>query len=305
MKLPKCTRCNQPRTTYQLWRGICGSCRRHRCTKHPKGSAACYTRHKCRCDPCRAAANRDKKRYAVRSPLVPVDRVRAHIDMLTAAGFPPSWVAGRIGRAPSYIGYVMTTARRMHPHIARQILALGPDSDGGMVDATGTNRRIRALVANGWPTSWLDARLGLAKGNTHHILAEPQVLHRTAKRYRDLYDDLWDQAPPATTANERGAVTRARRWAERNSFARSMQWDDGTGRHGIDNPAATPYRATSTAKRHGDVADEVRRLLGTDSAEGIAKRLGYATYDTLACVLADRDKPLADRFRATRIEKIA
>lgn len=287
MKLPSCARCGQPRTPDQLIQGRCLNCRRkHACNRHPAGSSACYTRHGCRCAPCRTAANRDKKRYAaLPSPLVDATPTRRHIQSLLNAGHTIAWVAGRIGRSKSYIEYLHGTARRLHPRIAREILAIRPDTDGGMVDSTGTVRRIQALAVIGWPTSWLDAKLGQTKGYTHHVLTAPRVLHRTAKRYAALYDQLWDSAPPSETRDQLGAVTRTKRWAERNWWSPAAAWDDGRGPHGIDNPDATPATTISPQRVKGEIAEEVGRLIGTDSTDSISHRLGYRDRNGLYAAL--------------------
>ena len=237
MKLPNCTRCNQPRTPDQLRRGICGACRVHTCTKHPEGRVTCYGDCRCRCNPCTRAwykAEKARKRYAAQG-----------------------------------------VARR--------------------VDATGTVRRIRALWALGWDSERIATAAGIGSGkavwqiagNRRYVSIETAAMIDRA--YGRMCMRLGPSSVPASRASAAGYVT-------------PLALDDGTGPHGIDNPEATPYPAASKRKhRTADTAAEVEMLLGTDSAEGIAKRLGYSTVDVLAITLGRTDKALADRLREAQI----
>lgn len=94
-----------------------------------------------------------------------------------------------------------------------------------MVDATGTRRRLRALVALGWPSTYLKTRIGAA----HIIFTDSAVVHpRTAARVRALYDELGGTLGPAP---------RSRTYAAAKGWPPPLAWDDDT----IDDPAATPY----------------------------------------------------------------
>lgn len=86
------------------------------------------------------------------------------------------------------------------------------------VDATGTRRRWRALMALGWTNHGLMNRLGYAAcGNW---IAYADSIHvDTARKVKDLYDELWDQPGPSQWT---------RTWAANRGFLPPMAWDDDT-----------------------------------------------------------------------------
>jgi hypothetical protein len=122
------------------------------------------------------------------------------------------------------------------------LLAVKPD--GGqetidtLVDATGTRRRLQALVVAGWSeraladAAWLPpTRLRLIASG-----ARPEVTAATARRVVRLYNELWDQAPAQRTRGERISAAMARAFAAAHGWAPAMAWDDET----IDDPRARP-----------------------------------------------------------------
>lgn len=295
MTLPKCARCGQPRTPTQLVAGRCQPCRRkHTCSAHPAGSPACYTHHGCRCQPCRAAANRAKKGYALRSPLVDANPAKQHIAALEAAGRSRAWIGGRLDRSNTYVDYLADTARRTHPETVARVLAITLHTPGGRLDPTGTKRRIQALAAIGWPTAWVADDLGWTRGAVHHILTNRFVMGETAATIDAVFERLRDTPPDDQgDRNRRATITKTIAWAQRNRWPGPDAWDD------IDDPAAKP-RTLTRQHKSAELAAEVRLMLGTDSAQGIAKRLGFTSHDSLAQTLARTDKALAHQLRATK-----
>lgn len=233
MKLPYCTRCNQPRTPAQLRRGICGACRRHRCTKHQPGSEVCYQRCGCRCDAC----GRD-------------------------------------------------VYRRQQARIIR-----GVESGLVLIDATGTRRRIQSLMALGWTSDEIGVATGAMSGkHIQQTSYKARVRLDTARLIATAYRQL--SATPGTSSQTRGRANRA-------GWPPPMAWDDGTGEHGIDNPAATPWPMTEGRRGVAEVVEEVRNLIGTDTVDSIAKRLGYADRKSLSKVI----RRAGYSQLATRIER--
>lgn len=137
------------------------------------------------------------------------------------------------------------------------------------VDATGTQRRIQALAANGWPLTWLSARLGLAPDVMGARLGRTYVTPETADQVRRLYDDLWDVAPPAATRDEKGAVSRARTYAQRHGWVPPMAWDDDM----IDDPNAKPQGIRNPTIQTPE-EDVVWLLDLGETPDAIAQRLG-------------------------------
>lgn len=118
---------------------------------------------------------------------------------------------------------------RWHP-IAEAILAVEPTLDalpgGTVIDASGTRRRIQALVAIGWSQSKIAARLGWTPANLSALLRRDRTVAATARAVRDLYEELWDQAPPEDTHRDKIAAARARNHATKCGWLPPAAWDD-------------------------------------------------------------------------------
>jgi transcriptional regulator with XRE-family HTH domain len=148
--------------------------------------------------------------------------------------------------------------------------------DRAHVDATGTARRLQALVAVGWSQLELDTRLGMARAAVSRIArgASRQVTSATARAVRALYDELWDVTPPAGTPMQRHKADLARRTARRKGWVPPAAWDDDQ----IDDPDATPaegWRRVGVRRPVDELLEDAADLeaLG-ESPEQIAKRLG-------------------------------
>jgi len=95
-------------------------------------------------------------------------------------------------------------------------------------DATGTRRRLQALVAIGWPTAALAARLGIPPTEVSRLCHHAHRVHpHTATRVIRLYTQLSMHPGPSGRARRRGEVT---------GWAPPLAWEDNT----LDDPAATP-----------------------------------------------------------------
>lgn len=99
------------------------------------------------------------------------------------------------------------------------------------IDATGTHRRLEALMALGWPTSEIARRIGPVDRERpdqriHQLRVRPRVTPRNAAQVARVYEELWDQRPQPSTPNERHAVTRTLVFAREHGFALPMEWDD-------------------------------------------------------------------------------
>lgn len=226
----------------------------HRCPtgRHPEPARACYCSHKCRCAGCRAVVAAYEKarvrRLAYGRPtLVDAEPVREHLAWLAAQGVSVKQVARLTGIGQGTLSKIVygtggRITRRVRPATRDAILAVRPGlevmADSRLVDATGTRRRLQALVACGWSRTRLDRELGVQAGQVWAIAAgrRDHVEAATARAVRDLYERLWDQAPPVRSSYERGAVARTRREARGAGWAPPMAWDE----EALDDPAAVP-----------------------------------------------------------------
>ncbi|MYX14449.1 hypothetical protein GTY67_13685 [Streptomyces sp. SID8374] len=198
-----------------------------------------------------------------------------HIQALLDAG----WMQSQIARAANLAHRVLTSVRAGQETVsvstAQAILSVPigpPPGDQRDVDATGTIRRVRALVAIGWPVAQLAPRFGLyvtalgaiARGELQNVRAT------TAKRVAHEYRDL-SRTP--------GNSNRARNDARRNNWHGPLAWDDTT----IDDPSSHPE--VEAAEPHALNRDELAAIRRADvehldgfgaSPEEIARRLGMA-----------------------------
>lgn len=219
----------------------------HTCIEH-EPSATCYRRHGCRCDGCGRDFRRRKKlsRNGM-CGMVDAEPVRRHILALQARGYSASGIASAAGVGNQLVEYALTTARKVHADTARKLLAV--EVPAGLVDATGTRRRMQALAAIGWTFSELSARLGCDRTQVHHWTTTARVTQETAATARRLYDELWNVEPP-----ECMGATRNRSMAASKGWAPPLAWDDDE----IDDPAATPHewqRIKRSTNRRDDLVE--------------------------------------------------
>lgn len=95
-----------------------------------------------------------------------------------------------------------------------------------LVSVIGTRRRIRALCAIGWRFSDLAEQVGEMSPQAVGMLSQtrrPQVQTRTAARFADVYDQLWNTPGPSQDCRDRAA---------RKNWPPPLFWDDDL----IDDP---------------------------------------------------------------------
>lgn len=263
-------------------------------TTREHGTHACYVwgpgpgrGRGCRCDACRAGhraaeARRERaKLYGQWRPFVNAEPVRRHVQMLRDAGVGLRTVAARAGLSRSVIQQLTDgkpgrpPTRRMRLETAAAIMAVRPTpatmAPSTVVDATGTRRRLQALVAIGWTQTDLAARLGMTVSNFGDMLRRDQVLAATARNAVRLYDELWDKPPaPGRYANL------ARKYAASRGWPPPLAWDDDA----LDDPAGRPadgwQRGGRTRPRSRDLVEDAAELIGGQgyTRDTAAARLG-------------------------------
>jgi len=184
--------------------------------------------------------------YGRWQPYMDAEPVRAHVRALMAAGVSRRRIAvlagvheatigrllyGRTDRAPS--GQVRTASARALLSVRATKEALSPRT---AIDATGTKRRLQALVALGWSRQKLAESFGADRSCIGRYMVRDRVQASTALAVKDLYDRMWDTAPPEETRWDRAAAAAARNYAADRGWVKPMAWDDET----IDDPAAKP-----------------------------------------------------------------
>ncbi|MGA4964460.1 hypothetical protein [Streptomyces pseudogriseolus] len=250
------------------------------------GTRAKYVVDKCRCEPCKAA-NRAAENHRYRQqaygrwqPYVDAEPARAHVRMLMDYGLGWKRIAEMAGVGRGTVEKLLYGARHrgvepskgIRPETARKLLAVKPQGErlGSAVttDATGTARRLQALVAMGWPQKHLAHQLDMNASNFGKTLRSERVLMSTERAVRDLYEQLWRADPLEHGATQAG-VTRARRYAAAHGWAPVGAWDDDT----IDDPAAFPDWTGQCGTLHGYDAHKRLRIPYCDPC-----RAAYRTY---------------------------
>lgn len=238
-----------------------------------------YARYKldgCRCNACGWAVSQynNARDHAIRrgtwQPWTDAEPVRQHITNLRACSMGLRTIAATAGVNRKLLQSV-TTGRpergtgpqeKMRPAIAAAVLAVEPTLDTlaakTPIDATGTRRRLQALVAVGWPQQHLARDLGMTPGNFGTCLTREQVIVRTVRAVRVVYDRLWNVDPTEHGATP-GGVTRARRHAAERGWPPVGAWDDDV----IDDPAAFPDWTGHCGSVEGYEVHRNRRILPT------------------------------------------
>ncbi|WP_231851637.1 hypothetical protein [Modestobacter italicus] len=178
--------------------------------------------------------------------------------------------------------------RRIRPSTAIRILNVSIDDANraprSRVDATGTRRRLQALIAIGWSPDLLAAEIARRPGSLRRSLTSPSVTARTAQDVATLYERLSNTPPPRDTGVQRAAADAARAHAVAHGWLPPLAWDD------IDTDVPPPPAAT---KPPPDDVDEiaVERAMAGDG-------IHYA--DLTAAEQAQVVHRLTDRGRSLR-----
>lgn len=261
---------------------------RHECpdsADHDHTVDGCWTQHGCRCATC--VHERKMERQRRRNRLIAYGRedelrarrvdaapVRETLARLLDAGLPLERVADAAGISRAVLTNLRyggrgrksgVHQRTVDVAVADALRNLDPATvTTGVVPATGSIRRLQALVAAGQTQSTLAALLGRQVGNLSPLVLgrREYVTEATHAAVRTLFDSIWDQRP------EGWMHDRARRLAVRRGWLPALAWDD------IDTDPA-PAEAISEQSVGERVLEDVAWLLdGGEPAEQIVATLG-------------------------------
>jgi DNA-binding CsgD family transcriptional regulator len=202
------------------------------------------------------------REYRARVEHVPhVDKARAarHVAQLRAAGMGTREIAAAAGTTRQTITTINDRSRGIRPDTARRILAVRYDPF--RLDATGAQRRVRALACLGWTRAQIAEAAGLHEDGIGDVMAgQVTVVYRaTDQGIRRAYDALSMKHGPSVHARRRAAAA---------GWAPPLAWDDNA----IDDPTAQPQGA---GYRPAPVIDSIRELEQDGlTREAIAARLG-------------------------------
>ncbi|MEV4041506.1 hypothetical protein [Streptomyces sp. NPDC049744] len=215
------------------------------------GTPSGYRSRGCRCTPCTTAHN-DRQAYWYRlkgygawTPFVDAEPVRQHISMLRAYGIGVLRVSVLADVNRSVIQKIVygdqgrPPQRRVRENIARKILAVQPTFDHlaacAVIPATGTTRRLQALVRAGWPAADLAECLQVHRRRVDQLLNAERVTAGTCRTIQGLYEQLWDEDPLRHGVAEHSKA-RAIARAVSHGWPPPAAWDDEE----IDDPSAEP-----------------------------------------------------------------
>jgi plasmid maintenance system antidote protein VapI len=194
----------------------------------------------CKCQPCRDAKLKADSLRALanlsgRPVRVPAAPVATHLRNLLDAGMGWRRITHASHCSSSTISRILNGQEKVRRTVADRILAVQyRPAPGRTVNATGTRRRIQALIAIGHTITGIAAESGVDHSVINDILnGAPNVRGMTADRIAAAYDWL-SRRPPVD--NRPSSVTTSRNRAAREGWAPPAAWDDDE----IDDPAAHP-----------------------------------------------------------------
>jgi hypothetical protein len=227
-----------------------------------------------------------RERYRSRTagtwkPLIEAEPVRQHILKLYAAGFSPTRIGELAGipsetvigfvRAYGFNGYRKGRKQRCTPEVAAKILAIAPDAaKPGIADATGTRRRLQALVAAGWPMQHLGPRIGVSERTVRALVHQERVYGRTAEAVTKMYEQLAGEKPEQHDVS-RISANRARSYAAKRRWATVKYWTERMD--AIDDKHFEPMYGLTRREIIAQDANLIMRTTGLDKAAAAA-RLG-------------------------------
>jgi len=297
----------------------------HKQVTHVHGTYACYVLDRCHCTPCSTERSRWErttsraKAYGRWDNLVDATPAREHITALAAQGMGLKRIVAVSDISQGLLWKLIYGKRhkdgsripsvRITKSAHARILAIRLDlADGAKISSIGTTRRIQALVAVGWSQSKIAARLAIGRANfTALAQGRTGVTTARAKAVADLYDQLWNTAPPRAEWRDKIAYTRSIRYAALAGWVVPMAWDEDT----LDNPEATPDLGQVSLLNGRPMKfelEDIDFILDNDplTIDQLADRL-HVTRDTIEHRLArtDRRDLLARMIRNKTVQENA
>jgi hypothetical protein len=177
-------------------------------------------------------------------PFVSAQPARERIWAMNAAGMPTRAIELRLSLPDGSLDALMWKrdgqfSQKVRQETAEAVMGYWPtleDYPGHcLIDATGTRRRIQALITLGWTQVFLREKIGVSKKAFQRLLTNSRITADLARRVVPLYDELWKR-PPYVTEVSAVAADKVRQQALKAGFFGPLAWDDDQ----IDDPAALP-----------------------------------------------------------------
>jgi AraC-like DNA-binding protein len=243
----------------------------------------CYTNYGCRLPEC-ADRYRQWNRNRLNAikagnwqPHVDAEPVRRHLRALGQHGISIRQAATLAGISPRSLHplFYRPIRHTVRPDIAEAVLAIHPEQvTPTRIDATGTARRIQALVADGWPMKHLAEHLGVYHSYVHALVRRSEegkpIRATTAAKVADAYNKLAGQRPIRHGINRR-LVKQARSLAASRRWPPTSYWADRMDV--IDDPHFQPEHGLTKREVIAREAHWLMQQGGLDR-EAAAERLG-------------------------------
>jgi hypothetical protein len=198
-------------------------------------------------------------------------RGRARLQAYYESGVSSTRLAATLGCAvATVLRHLKGGDYRMRRQLFDKVMAYDPQPDafdgkkrgGSLLDNTGTQRRLRALNAEGFGSEFIGARMGVHGRYIADLMRGAGGEHVTYEMKRDVarvYEELAGKDPVALgmTLNNVNALKSG---AKRKGWLTSIWWDDDT----IDDPGASLY---PKRERRGIDEMAVERALGGEPME--------------------------------------
>ncbi|MCD2158167.1 hypothetical protein LQL77_31260 [Rhodococcus cerastii] len=169
-----------------------------------------------------------------------------HVDTLLDTGIGIRTLAAAAGVSTRTVQRLLSRRSVNGPVTVRSCTAAAllavravPPAPCALIDATGTRRRLQALVALGWPQKMIAHELGMVSTNIGRIVhgRSDRVTVAKAAEVTALYT-RWEMLP--------GPSMRARGLAAAHHWIPPLGWEENT----LDDPHATPIPASCLSTAH-------------------------------------------------------
>ncbi|MFD4257765.1 hypothetical protein ACFWR9_09035 [Streptomyces sp. NPDC058534] len=241
------------------------------------GEYSRYIRHGCRCERCRAAGRSYRLRLAydhtngVRRR-IDSTQVRVHIERLTARGWSQDQIAAAAGVNQATVSVIMSRPEsQVRRSTAAAIFEVHLDQVApiprGMVDATGSRRRLQALMALGHTVPDIARQVGVGESSLQQTVDGrwSRIKSVTATKVARVYRQL-----SITPAPESRFAEQARNDAMAKGWYGPMAWAD------IDDPACVPDPNEPVAPVSVHPADVAELAAQGLDDQAIGRRLGVS-----------------------------
>ena len=223
----------------------------------------------CRCKSCSRAWKSYLRELADRSyePLDAVD----HVLWLMDCGISKATIAKWSGVSVNTVGGIARgRITQVRFHVAQRLFAVTPRLVGTPV---GASRRLRGLVATGWPITELLRRSQLSSAVVYRVLAGSMVNTATVEAISELWTSLWRDDPISSGVSPE-ASAQAREYARLRGWVPVLAWPEAE----LELPTATPIgvRSNKTSVSWAELVAELTDLadFGCGFTEA-ASRTGY------------------------------